>query len=220
MEKLIITVAGNSRTSYPHNNFCPTQEDIPGVHAAVRRCGEGRRRDRAHPRTAHAGRIDPGRRQDGLEDPSRRLEEAARHDHEQGRSDHAVRRGVGAHRGEDRADEARPRHDGGRLQRPRRIFPAGADLAAEADDGDPSGRGADRLCQGRRGAQGQARMRVLPDRRVLASRFRAQGRLPEEADLRDAVHRLAGRHLDAADRARAAVLRRQPAAGRASGTSA
>ena len=31
MEKLIITVAGDSRTSYPHNNFCPTQEDIPGV---------------------------------------------------------------------------------------------------------------------------------------------------------------------------------------------
>ena len=31
MEKLIITVAGDSRTSYPHNNLCPVQEDIPGV---------------------------------------------------------------------------------------------------------------------------------------------------------------------------------------------
>ena len=31
MEKLIITVAGDSRTSYPHNNLCPPQEDIPGV---------------------------------------------------------------------------------------------------------------------------------------------------------------------------------------------
>src|ERR1700750_473359 len=31
MEKLIITVAGDSRTSYPHNNFCPPQEDIAGV---------------------------------------------------------------------------------------------------------------------------------------------------------------------------------------------
>ena len=31
MEKLIITVACDSRTSYPHNTFCPTQEDIPGV---------------------------------------------------------------------------------------------------------------------------------------------------------------------------------------------
>ena len=31
MEKLIITVAGDSRASYPHNNYCPTQEDIPGV---------------------------------------------------------------------------------------------------------------------------------------------------------------------------------------------
>ena len=31
MEKLIITVAGDSRTSYPHNHLCPTQEDIPGV---------------------------------------------------------------------------------------------------------------------------------------------------------------------------------------------
>src|SRR5216683_670394 len=31
MEKLIITVAGDSRTSYPHNHLCPSQEDIPGV---------------------------------------------------------------------------------------------------------------------------------------------------------------------------------------------
>jgi 3-keto-5-aminohexanoate cleavage enzyme len=31
MDKLIITVAGDSRTSYPHNNLCPVQEDIPGV---------------------------------------------------------------------------------------------------------------------------------------------------------------------------------------------
>src|SRR4029453_3416870 len=31
MEKLIITVAGDSRTSYPHNNLCPPQEDIAGV---------------------------------------------------------------------------------------------------------------------------------------------------------------------------------------------
>src|SRR6476646_3964274 len=31
MEKLIITVACDSRTSYPHNHLCPTQEDIPGV---------------------------------------------------------------------------------------------------------------------------------------------------------------------------------------------
>ncbi len=31
MEKLIITVACDSRTSYPHNHLCPSQEDIPGV---------------------------------------------------------------------------------------------------------------------------------------------------------------------------------------------
>jgi 3-keto-5-aminohexanoate cleavage enzyme len=31
MEKLIITVACDSRTSYPHNHLCPTQEDVPGV---------------------------------------------------------------------------------------------------------------------------------------------------------------------------------------------
>src|SRR5262249_13156275 len=31
MEKLIITVACDSRTSYPHNPLCPVQEDIPGV---------------------------------------------------------------------------------------------------------------------------------------------------------------------------------------------
>src|ERR1700752_3562184 len=30
MEKLIITVAGDSRTSYPHNPLCPPQEDIAG----------------------------------------------------------------------------------------------------------------------------------------------------------------------------------------------
>ena len=30
-EKLIITVACDSRTSYPHNHLCPPQEDIPGV---------------------------------------------------------------------------------------------------------------------------------------------------------------------------------------------
>ena len=28
MEKLIITVAADSRTSYPHNDLCPPQEDI------------------------------------------------------------------------------------------------------------------------------------------------------------------------------------------------
>src|SRR5262249_57448747 len=31
MEKLIITVACDSRTSYPHNHLCPPPEDIPGV---------------------------------------------------------------------------------------------------------------------------------------------------------------------------------------------
>src|SRR4029450_4268592 len=31
MEKLIITVACDSRTSYPHNPLCPPQEDVPGV---------------------------------------------------------------------------------------------------------------------------------------------------------------------------------------------
>ena len=31
MDKLIITVAGDSRTSYPHNDLCPVQEDIKGV---------------------------------------------------------------------------------------------------------------------------------------------------------------------------------------------
>src|SRR5215475_12110798 len=31
MDKLIITVACDSRTSYPHNHLCPPQEDIPGV---------------------------------------------------------------------------------------------------------------------------------------------------------------------------------------------
>jgi 3-keto-5-aminohexanoate cleavage enzyme len=31
MEKLIITVACDSRTSYPHNHLCPPQEDISGV---------------------------------------------------------------------------------------------------------------------------------------------------------------------------------------------
>lgn len=30
MEKLIITVACDSRTSYPHNHLCPPQEDIHG----------------------------------------------------------------------------------------------------------------------------------------------------------------------------------------------
>ena len=31
MEKLIITVACDSRTSYPINDLCPPQEDIAGV---------------------------------------------------------------------------------------------------------------------------------------------------------------------------------------------
>src|SRR6266436_4810376 len=31
MEKLIITVACDSRTSYPHNHLCPPQDDIAGV---------------------------------------------------------------------------------------------------------------------------------------------------------------------------------------------
>ena len=31
MEKLIITVACDSRTSYPHNHLCPPQEDIRAV---------------------------------------------------------------------------------------------------------------------------------------------------------------------------------------------
>src|SRR5215470_14796364 len=33
MDKLIITVAGDSRTSYPQNHLCPPQEDIAGVAA-------------------------------------------------------------------------------------------------------------------------------------------------------------------------------------------
>ena len=126
MEKLIITVACDSRTSYPHNPLCPPQEDIPGVRAAIHRCRQCRRRDRPHPRPPHARGDDPGRRPAGVAHPSRRLEEAAGRDHEQGRSDHAVRRRLRAHRGEDQADGARPRHDGGLLQRARRIFPAGA----------------------------------------------------------------------------------------------
>ena len=66
MEKLIITVAGDSRTSYPHNNLCPPQEDIAGCAQQYVDAVQGRRRDRAHPRPPHAGRIDPGRRQDGV----------------------------------------------------------------------------------------------------------------------------------------------------------
>lgn len=31
LDKLIITIAGDSRTSYPHNNLCPPQQDIPAV---------------------------------------------------------------------------------------------------------------------------------------------------------------------------------------------
>ena len=31
MDKLIITVACDSRTSYPINHYCPPQEDIAGV---------------------------------------------------------------------------------------------------------------------------------------------------------------------------------------------
>ena len=183
MDKLIITVACDSRTSYPHNHLCPPQEDIPGcaqqyvdavnAGAAIAHIHGRRTLEESH----------PGRRPAGVAHPSRRLEAAAGRDHEQGRSDHAVRRRLRAHRREDRADEARPRHDGGRLQRPRRILPARAVAAAQAHDGDPSGRGADRLRQGRRRAQGEARMRMLPDRRVLASRIRAPRRLPARQDL-------------------------------------
>ena len=31
MDKLIITAACDSRTSYPHNPLCPPQEDVAGV---------------------------------------------------------------------------------------------------------------------------------------------------------------------------------------------
>jgi hypothetical protein len=50
------------------------------------------------------------------------------------------------------------------------------------------------------------------DRRVLAPRIRAQQGYLRDKTYTDAVHRLARRHLDAADRTRAAVHGRQPAA--------
>ena len=62
MEKLIITVAGDSRTSYPAQQPVPAAGGHRRLRAAIRRCGEGRRRHLAHPRTADAGRNDPVRR--------------------------------------------------------------------------------------------------------------------------------------------------------------
>ena len=185
MEKLIITVAGDSRTSYPAQQpIARTQEDIARLRAAIRRCRQGRA-----PRSAHIhGRRTleesiAGRRQDGVDvsimPTGRRCTDMIT---EQGRSRSCStawpppasrRRSKLMKLGPDMMAVAFNAHD--------EYFQPVPSLAAQANDGDPSGRGTDRLCQGRRGAQGQARMRVLPDRRVLASRFRAQGRLPEEA---------------------------------------
>ncbi len=127
MEKLIITVAGDSRTSYPHNNLCPPQEDIAAcAQQYVDAAKAGAAISHIHGRRT----LEESIQADG--------KMVSRIHHADWRTlhhmitdkvdtDHAVRRGVGAHRGEDRADEARPRHDGGRVQRPRRIFPAGAE---------------------------------------------------------------------------------------------
>ena len=54
MEKLIITVACDSRTSYPINHLCPPQEDIEGVARQYIDGIKRRRRHRAHPRHSHA----------------------------------------------------------------------------------------------------------------------------------------------------------------------
>ena len=220
MEKLIITVAGDSRTSYPHNNLCPPQEDIAAcAQQYVDAAKAGAAISHIHGRRTLEETIQA----DGkMVSRIHHADWKKLHHMITDKVDTIMQYGVASARieekielmklGPDMMAVAFNAHD--------EYFQPVPTLAAEAHDGDPPGRGADRLCQGRRGAQRQAGMRMLPDRRVLASRFRPQGRLPEEADLRHAVHRLAGRHLDAADRARAAVLRRQPAAGRASGTSA
>ena len=127
MEKLIITVAGDSRTSYPHNNLCPTQEDIAAcTQQYVDAVKAGAAISHIHGRRT----LEESIQADGKMVSRIHHADWKKLHHmitDKVDTDHAVRRGVGAHRGEDRADEARPRHDGGRLQRPRRIFPAGAD---------------------------------------------------------------------------------------------
>ena len=94
MEKLIITVACDSRTSYPHNHLCPPQEDIPGVaQQYIDAVNAGAAIAHIHGRRT-LEEIDPGRRPPGVAHPSRRLEAPAGRDHEQGRPDHAVRGGL------------------------------------------------------------------------------------------------------------------------------
>ena len=212
MEKLIITVACDSRTSYPINHYCPPQEDIDGV---AQQYLDGIKAGAAIAHIHGIRTLEETMQADGkpgVAHESGGLEATQRSD-PVAEADPVMQFGVASarHRGEGQAHGAPPGHDGGRVQRPRRIFQSRSAIPAQAHDGDPSGRGIARLCQGRRRAQSEARSRMLPHRRVLESRIRPQARLSEGQGLHHAVPRLARRHLDAADREGADLHGRSPA---------
>jgi DNA-binding IclR family transcriptional regulator len=54
----------------PGQSLLPAAGGYRGLRPALHRRGQRRRRDRAYSRTQDAGRVIPGRRQDGLQDPS------------------------------------------------------------------------------------------------------------------------------------------------------
>ena len=81
MEKLIITVAGDSRTSYPHNNLCPPQEDIAAcAQQYVDAVKAGAAIAHIHGRRTLEETIQSDGKH-GVAHPSRRLADAAPHDH-------------------------------------------------------------------------------------------------------------------------------------------
>ena len=118
MEKLIITVACDSRTSYPINHYCPPQEDIDGV---AQQYIDGIKAGAAIAHIHGIRTLEESMQADGKQvsridhDGWKRLQEAILR---QDRSGDAVRRRQRAARGEGQADDAPPRHDGGRVQRP------------------------------------------------------------------------------------------------------
>ena len=209
MEKLIITVAGDLRTSYPHNNLCPPQEDIAGVaQQYVDAVNAGAAIAHIHGRRTLEELIQA----DGkMVSKIHHADWKKLHDAIMGpcRSDHAVWRRVA------RAIEEKIE-----------LMKLGPDMMAVAFNAH------DEYFQPVPTLPPKRMMAIHPVEELIAYAKAAEEhkvklececfqtgafwhlefvrprRLSEEADLRDAVHRLAGRHLDAADRAGLAVLRR------------
>jgi beta-keto acid cleavage enzyme len=212
MEKLIITVACDSRTSYPHNPLCPPQEDVPGVaQQYIDAVNAGAAIAHIHGRRTLEETIQPDGRQVSRihHDDWKRLQDAIVN-----RVDPIMQFGVASARIEEKI----------------KLMELGPDMMAVCFNAH------DEYFQPEPSLPPKRMMAIHPVEELIAYAkaaeehkvklececfttgafwhlefVRKQGYLREN-DLYHAVHRLAWRHLDAADRARAAVHGGQPSA--------